>query len=246
MRPRPPAVLPPYAGRLLSSDSDDDDIQALAAPPRHLRKKKNNASQPIAVLDSDDEAGSPRRGATKFSTPTKQRARGTAEASESRNPGPSKRREPSLPPLPPPKRQRILTSQEGHHIEENPYPLPIANAFALQSPPPDPADLLPAVLDVLPDLCPNWALLSLTTEVQDGRGSLAVPKVVELALEMGDYPKYVLASVVDKGKGKEKEKEDLGSYRQTEYRISQRCGPAYEARCIAELEAIFVKIPVPQ
>lgn len=122
-----------------------------------------------------------------------------------------------------------------------------------RSAPPEPADLIPLVLEVLPDLCTEWALEVLATELS---GSVADPvnRVLEKAFTLdGGYPKAKKIATGSGGTGRSKgidaeAEESTGSqsFASVTYRRDERRGTEYETKSQALLFEILPTIPIPQ
>lgn len=191
--------------------------------PNHL-KRKNNASRPIEVEDSEEERDD---------------HCGNIEIDE---PGSLKKRPRSSLPL----------NIEADNLDIPSPSLvlfqlhsPVAGPSGPKEPPPPltPAELLLHVLEVLPDVCPDFALKLLKAALLEGRVQKLVEKVVDHALEMvGGYPK------MGEAKGKEKAIVQAAglSYLDKDHRKEERMGKGYRIKSLGTLEETFPRIPVPQ
>nr|XP_031857357.1 uncharacterized protein CI109_007221 [Kwoniella shandongensis]KAA5524429.1 hypothetical protein CI109_007221 [Kwoniella shandongensis] len=124
-----------------------------------------------------------------------------------------------------------------------PAPGPSIVPSAVVPPTNQPDAFLADVLEVLPDLDPEWATQVIATEMARGNKQELAYRVINTALEMKDgYPK--LKNNV-KGKAKEKESGAEDGYKGMVYRKKKRLGKMYLSKSLAALEDDFPQIPVP-
>ena len=208
-----------------SDDADDSSVQLLDAAPEHMRKI-TNAKRPISVVDSDEEAKG-------FGGEAERVIRPDNAA------GPS--------------RKRLRHSSSDGDVDAEPLvaiPLhssvddhPVAGPSRPPSPPLNPDNLLLEVLEVLPDLCPEWAMTTLKAVIQNGHAGQSVGRVVGAALEIpSGYPKARPPEALTR----EKPLEIGESYRDPLFRRDKRCGEAYRLASLIALEEKFSRVPVPQ
>lgn len=191
--------------------SSDDDFQVLSTAPTHL-KRKINQSQPIEIFSSDDEPG------PSVKAPSRAGTRDIA--------GPSKRTKNTS-------SSRSRSAEVKAEIKSPSIPTNVDLPSEVT-----PENLLPTLLDILPDIDTIYAISSLRTELQKGSADRAVMAVVEGALDMeAGYPKM---------KGKSVPAIKAGDYFQKDYRKEQRCGEIYTGNCIMTLEEKFASIPSAQ
>ena len=189
--------------------------------PKHL-KRTNNASQPVEVLDSDEETAGMEVIVGDKSEPSRKRVRYSSISDHNKN--------------------IESTASPSSSLLEDTQALQETGPQNTQSLPRDPADLLPMVLEILPDLCPEFALKLLTAEVEKGRFARPVEQVVEAALEIVEgYPRADDA----KRNGKDLTPPVLSTYRHTEFRRDKRVGIMYTLRSLAALQQDFPRIPLP-
>ena len=194
-------------------------------------KRKNNASRPIEVEDSDEERGEMNDEAELENTDHAGLSRKRRRLS--RSPTSDLRIEehefdfPASPPVFGEVQARECCAESSHNKDSSP----------------NPAELLLNVLEILPEICPKFALKELCTEIEEGRVGRPVEKVVEMALEMVfGYPKV--------GDTKEKAKEvqisGVTNYLEGNYRKGERTGKGYRLLSLIALEESFPRMPVPQ
>lgn len=209
-------------------------MQALDEAPDHM-KRKSNAEKPIELQDTDGEDEEPEAG------PSRRKRR--LKAYES-----SDVEVPSTPPIHPKSSRSpgLFDVADPHFEAVVPQPTNEAGPSETKSSEPDVGNLLLQVLDILPDVCPEYALKHLTVEVQAGRTDRAVEEFVEMALEMSTNTGYPKAGD-SKAKGKDKaEVIEEGTYEDPRYRFAHRIGRAYHSNSMAALEGYFNRISLPQ
>ncbi|ODN77001.1 hypothetical protein, variant 7 [Cryptococcus amylolentus CBS 6039] len=105
----------------------------------------------------------------------------------------------------------------------------------------DPNSILIQVLEILPDIDPEYALKDINTILATGRANGLAEIVVDRALEVqGGYPTVK----IDKGKGRSAPEESIEQYKLPDHRAEERKGYQYQDRCLRELEIKFSSIPV--
>lgn len=208
-------------------DNDNSSVQALEEAPNHMRRV-SNAAKPIEVDDSDEDTDEREDEDEAVIVDATERLR--------------KRRRfqfESPDDLDEDNDFYIVASPPNHDVAQPAQAGPSQH----HPPPPIPADLLLQVLEILPDLCSEFALRSLTIEVEEGPIGRLVGKVVEMALEMVEgYPKAADL------RGKQKDKVEPASdttYRDGEHRKEKWTGGAYWLRSLISLEESFPRMPVP-
>lgn len=137
-------------------------------------------------------------------------------------------------------------------VAAEPPPPPVVTP---QSPPRDPApapapwvahfpsDHLPAILEILPDICLVWARDRVAAEMKLGHADPAV-RVVQAAFEVdGGYPK---AEKIATGSSKVDPKKVEENFRSREYMKAERSGPKYEEKSVNLLAEVLSMVPLPQ
>ncbi|ORY27659.1 hypothetical protein BCR39DRAFT_537745 [Naematelia encephala] len=217
-------------------DEDDEDVIILDQAPLHMRKVTNRDA-PINVEDDSE-------GEIELPVKRKRRDSRTGTLDVSTPDPPSKR--PSHPPTassgaPSPSglpHTSTVSGVAGPSRFSDPLSGPSNPAAPLT-----PEDLLAGVLEILPDICPEYALTQLSAEVALGRRiDSPVARVVQIALELETgYPK---ATPRDKGKDKANDAPQA-DYRDRTYRRDERTGYGYCLRSQRALENHFMRIPIP-
>lgn len=136
-----------------------------------------------------------------------------------------------------------LDDEEEFLAPPNQIPAPTSSPAApVVLPPSDPAHpdvILQKVLEILPDLEPEWASVEIAKYLASGHTDRLAEVIVDRALELeGGYPK-----VIEKAKEKNKEEEPEDGYKLNTYRYAQRSGPQYYALATQYPEAEFPLIP---
>lgn len=158
--------------------------------------------------------------------------------------GPSQYAAPASSPAPhglPP--VEYLDDEEELLAPSNDTPAPTSfPAAPVVLPPLDPAHsdvILRNVLEILPDLEPEWASAEIAKYHASGHTDRLAEAIVGRALELeGGYPK-----MIEKAKEKKKEEKPDDGYKLNTYRHAQRSGPQYYALATQYLEAEFSLIP---
>lgn len=203
-----------------NQDSDDDEIEFLEEAPAHLRPVRHGS--PINLVGSDDEDDED-EDVVRPPRPGKRRARDSVELLSS----------------PPPKRQHLAPPR----LPEQPIAGPSTEIIVTKV-----DHLLPLVLDVIPDLCTEWARSSLESIMETLRdktmapGQEAIDHVLNMAFEMERYPRGGdREKAAEEEEKQEKEKDD---YKDPAFRSEARAGYGYDSRSLATLETLFTSIPV--
>lgn len=241
---------------------DDDEVCALASPPAHL-KRFSNADRPIN-LDSDGETGGGdeveiyskeererRRALMLDAGPSPGRSRGKRKADASGDGGGrphAKRaaRSDSLLASPPQRTPEDKAVRSNYHHPKTSVDRP---GPSLSQERPDPEALLIQVYDVLPDICPEWALHQIQVHLAaSDNAQKVVEQVVGAALEItGGYPKAKTRSetTADETKDKPVPEANESNYREGTYRRKERDGAWYHQKTLEALEVAFPAMPLP-
>lgn len=230
----------------------DDDIQFLDEAPTYMRNRTTYKAPIVVDSDSDDDntdnpflVGKRKRaqeddgdeydeydddsiiliGSDIVDLPPSPRTR-LRLANKNAHAGPSVR--------------RVIFADDGDD-EVKP-----ADAGVPSTPPlPEAHYLVPLVLAIIPDICPDWVRANIEAamaEIKDNSnvpGQDAIDRVLNAAFEMDDYPK---AGVQDAPA----EPKEAGDYTDPNYRSGDRRGVGYTSNSWAMLKAIFPVIPVAQ
>lgn len=199
-----------------SSDSDDSDILVLDEAPEHLRPVRQGS--PIEIVDvSDDDEDE----AHQPCQPAKRRLSDGIEILSS----------------PPTKRQQVAPRARDMSLQAGPSNETIVTKVD---------HLLPLVLDVIPDLCADWARANLERIIDTLKdktvapGQEAIDHVLNAAFEMESYPRAGgPAKPVEEEPAKEK-----ADYKLHAFRSQARAGAAYNSLSTSILETLFKTIPV--
>ncbi|KAK4689212.1 hypothetical protein P7C73_g904, partial [Tremellales sp. Uapishka_1] len=241
------------------AEPSDSEVEVLDEVPRHLQKR-NNAKRPIAVLDSDDEAeeiqfgeadrhlwaGLTEADLEMMETDAREKSRSRSHSgSEELLGSPPSPKEPKVGP------SRLNKAGPSSPLEAGPANPTKRARFQEASPAPEaPAlsesqRLLPKLLDILPDICPTFALQKLETLLNSEHKDSFVERLVDYALELpGGYPKAGAVDKTEKGKGGVVVSiEDKEMYRNIRYRINERMGRGYLRNSLIALEEYFEYMP---
>lgn len=105
-----------------------------------------------------------------------------------------------------------------------------------------PADYLPAIREVIPDICPTWALTQLSAKVAAGNIDPAA-RVIQAAFEVdGGYP--VVQKTVNGAS--EAAKKIVEDYRSMEFKKEERRGAVYDDKSQSLLNELLPMVPMPQ
>lgn len=188
--------------------------------PRDKRAKRAGSRAPV-LSETVPSAHTPRS----FSGPSQYAAPASSPAPH------------GLPPV------EYLDDEEEFLAPPNDTPAPTSfPAAPVVLPPLDPAHsdvILRNVLEILPDLEPEWASAEIAKYHASGHTDRLAEAIVDRALELkGGYPK-----MIEKAKEKKKEEKPDDGYKLNTYRHAQRSGPQYYALATQYLEAEFSLIP---
>lgn len=254
----------PTANTPDDEEDEDDDIVALPFAPPHLRRESNE-HDPINVPsdDSEDEDGNVRNGRSErdipyppgeglFNNPAIWRLNNNpADAPfdyQHEEAGPNRTH--TLPE----KRKKIKTSppsERKRHARFADSQAREARAGPSNRPPPLEDDgppthqiLVNRIIDILPDICPQWVLEEVIHA--PGTADEGIANIITRALEEG-YPKK--ADTLAKQKQKQREDQLPGHeemYKGKVYRAAARRGHLYHSKCLEGLSQAFPGIPVSQ
>lgn len=215
--------------------SSDSDVVVLDEAPSHMRRETREGT-PITI-SSDEDEDVPLAGSSKLKR--KHIASGSARGGSG---SPRKKRvrvsdidSAIVNAVAGPSNHRARQVTEEAESEPGDKILPKATY------------LIPVVLEIIPDLDPQWiqeTLERVMNEIKENSstpGQDAIDHVINMALEMDEYPK----AGGDKGKGKAADKEE-GDYTDPTYRAQHRTGMAYNTFVETKLSLLFPKVPVSQ
>ncbi|KAL7419892.1 hypothetical protein Q5752_005808 [Cryptotrichosporon argae] len=189
---------------VVSDDESDDGVEVLDEEPVHLRRPSNR-DNPIVL---DDDLPEPEAGPSA---------------------GPS---------VPRPSKRTRLRARHDDVLVIAPFEVPgldeVGPSTAVVPPERTAANLLPIVLNILPDLDTEWAQAELLGVVATGEVEIAPNIIIERALNMDKYPK-----ATDKAPAAPQL-----DYKSHNFRTTERAGEAYRTKALDTLTELFPKIPI--